>query len=112
MLRNGSSSVRCDHTPAPATSSAAAAPLQDGYYWADYIATAQRLIADFKVVTASCAISAFGMRYANETVNVESDGAFFPAAAWLRAFFHDAGRQGASDTWGYTINVLTDRFGC
>jgi len=64
---------------------------QDAAYWADYVATAQRLIADLKVVTASCAISAFGMKYANETLNVESEGAFFPAAAWLRAFFHDAG---------------------
>jgi len=44
-------------------------------------------------VTSSCAISAFGMRYVNETVDVQSDAAFFPAASWLRAFFHDAGKS-------------------
>jgi hypothetical protein len=66
--------------------------IQDAAYWADYVAAAQRLVTDFKAVTGSCAISAFGMRYANETLDVQSDGAFFPAAAWLRAFFHDAGR--------------------
>jgi hypothetical protein len=30
--------------------------------------------------------------YANNTrIVVSSDGVFFPAASWLRAFFHDAG---------------------
>lgn len=50
------------------------------------------LVADLELSLVGCQISARGMRYAtNGQPDVFSASVVFPAAAWLRAFFHDAG---------------------
>jgi len=60
---------------------------------ASYAAAIQALIKDFERVVGKCQFSIEGMQYANNdaTILVNSAGVFFPAASWLRAFFHDAG---------------------
>jgi hypothetical protein len=43
-------------------------------------------------VLGTCQFSLEGMRYNKVDIpKVNSTGVFFPAASWLRAFFHDAG---------------------
>lgn len=51
------------------------------------------LIAFLRTSVGKCQFSIEGMFYAdpNAFIPVNSAGVFFPAAAWLRAFFHDAG---------------------
>jgi hypothetical protein len=59
-----------------------------------YQAAMQRLINFFTTqVIGKCQFSLEGMLYAGNdaTLPVSSSGVFFPAASWLRAFFHDAG---------------------
>lgn len=57
-----------------------------------YLNASRELLADFESVVGSCQISLEGMAYReNEAVVVNSASVFFPAAQWLRAFFHDAG---------------------
>jgi hypothetical protein len=59
-----------------------------------YRAALRALVADFEQVVGTCRFSLEGMRYNDlngQPLPVNSAGVFFPAAAWLRAFFHDAG---------------------
>lgn len=52
------------------------------------------LIKDFETVIGRCQFSLEGMKYndtGGQNILVNSTGVFFPAATWLRAFFHDAG---------------------
>lgn len=50
------------------------------------------LAADFEDVLGTCQFSLEGMQYnPAEVLTVNSTSVFFPAASWLRAFFHDAG---------------------
>lgn len=53
----------------------------------------QALVASFNTTIGKCQFSLEGMRYTDPDaiISVSSSGVFFPAASWLRAFFHDAG---------------------
>jgi hypothetical protein len=53
----------------------------------------QALVANFAENIGKCQFSIEGMRYAEPAaiIPVNSSSVFFPAGAWLRAFFHDAG---------------------
>jgi hypothetical protein len=59
-----------------------------------YLAAMERLINSLTTqVIGKCQFSLKGMLYPGNdaTLPVNSSGVFFPAASWLRAFFHDAG---------------------
>jgi hypothetical protein len=51
------------------------------------------LVTFFTNAIGKCHFSLEGMKYADNdlTIPITSSGVFFPAASWLRAFFHDAG---------------------
>lgn len=60
-----------------------------------YAAAMRSLVANLETAIGRCQMSPEGMAYNDGTpgalIKVDSDGVFFPAATWLRAFFHDAG---------------------
>jgi hypothetical protein len=62
----------------------------------------KRLIEFFGQAIGKCQFSMEGMKYADSEarIPVSSSGVFFPAASWLRAFFHDAGTYIKSPSQG------------
>jgi hypothetical protein len=50
-------------------------------------------VDDFETVIGTCQFSIEGMAYReNVDIAIASSNVFFPGAAWLRGFFHDAGK--------------------